>query len=76
LNQPLLSRQKENDLLENRKLMMVVPSRSIVLILGGTEYEQEIGEMTFYMARIVMIWNGLQTNEIDKARGDKQWINC
>ncbi|SCN31947.1 Protein of unknown function [Bacillus cytotoxicus] len=31
--------------------------------------------MTIYMAGIVMmIWNGLQTNEIDKVRGDKQWI--
>ena len=25
--------------------------------------------MTFYMARIVMIWNSVQTNEIGKARG-------
>lgn len=30
--------------------------------------------MTFYMAGKVMIWNGLQTNEIDKASGDKQVV--
>lgn len=43
--------------------MKVGPSWSIALILGGKEYKREIGEMAFYMAGIVMIWNGLQTNK-------------
>ncbi len=30
MNHPLLNSQKENDLLENRKLMMVIPSWIIV----------------------------------------------
>lgn len=42
---------------ENRKLMMVVPSWSIVLTLGGTEQERYMGEMTFYMTGVVMTWN-------------------
>lgn len=29
-------------------------------------------EITINMSEIVMIWAGLQTNENDKARGDKQ----
>lgn len=36
---------------------MVVPSWSIVLTLGGMEQEHERGEMTFYMAEVVMIWS-------------------
>lgn len=36
--------------------MKVVPSRGIVLILGGIEQEREMGEMIFYMAGIVIIY--------------------
>jgi hypothetical protein len=37
--------------------MMVIPSRHSVLILGGTKYEREMGEMTFYKGEVVMTWN-------------------
>jgi|GEM_PF-3366987 len=36
------------------------------------EQEREMGEMTFFMAGVVM--HGIATNENDKARGDKQWV--
>jgi hypothetical protein len=42
-NQPMLSRQKKNDLIENRELMMVVSSWSIVLMLGRAEQERGRG---------------------------------
>lgn len=52
--------------------MMVVPSWSIKLILGGTEQERDLGEMPFYMEGVVMIWHSYQTNENDNARSDKR----
>ncbi len=38
--------------------MKVVPSWSIVLTLWEAVQERESGEMTFYMAGVVMTWNG------------------